>query len=293
MPKIDIHQHVTDTIVAQIEAGTASWRNPWTGTKTGVSMPMRYNGEPYRGVNVLMLWAMAMDKGYNSDRWMTFKQAIDLGGCVRKGEKSAKSVYYGTFEKETEGGKGETETQTSRFAKAFSVFNADQIDGLPEEYYVRPDPPRDLGTQADPALDAFFAGVGVPILTTDEPRAYYSIRENHIHMPPIATFYSAAGYYGVLGHEEIHASGSKSRLDRFEKFQDRAAYAFEELVAEIGACFLAVQLGVEPQFEQSASYVENWLTAIKGDNKLIFKAASEAQKAVDDIMARASMEAAA
>lgn len=107
-------------------------------------------------------------------------------------------------------------------------------------------------------------------------------------MPAIATFFSAARFYGVLSHEQIHWSGAAKRLDRLKKFNDRSAYAFEELVAEIGACILAVKLGVEPEFDQSAAYIEGWLKALKNDKGLIFKAASEAQKAVDFVMAAAS-----
>lgn len=280
----DIKQHVTDTIIAQIEAGTPPWRKPWTGDASGACFPLRHNGEPYKGINILMLWATAMTLGYNSARWMTFKQALDLGGCVKKGQKATKSVFYGSIEREDEiTAEGEDGKRHIRFAKTNNVFNADQIEGLPEEYYIWPEPPRDLGTEADATLDAFFAGIGVEIVTTEDPKAYYSPGKDHIHMPPIATFYDASGYYGTLAHEQIHATGHQKRLARIEKFQDRKAYAFEELVAEIGACFLGVQLGIDPQFDQSAAYIEGWLDALKSDKEMIFKAAAEAQRAVDHI----------
>ncbi|MFV1630781.1 ArdC family protein [Phaeobacter sp. JH20_18] len=287
MPKVDIHQHVTDTIVAQIEAGTPPWRKPWTGGAGSAALPLRHNGEAYRGINILMLWATASERGYSSERWMTFRQAQELGGMVKKGSKAARSVFYGTFEKDAEGNDapdGEGKTRVP-FAKCNNVFNADEIEGLPAEYYVLPDPARDLGTEPDADLEAFFANTGAKIITTDEPRAYYRPSEDHVHMPPIATFFSAAKYYGVLGHEITHWSGGEKRLDRIKKFNDRTAYAFEELVAEIGACILAVKLGIEPDFDQSAAYVESWLKALKDDKNLIFKAASEAQKAVDFIVA--------
>lgn len=285
--RLDIKQHVTDTIIAQIEAGTPPWRKPWTGDASGACLPLRHNGEQYRGINILMLWATAMVKGYNSARWMTFRQAQELGGSVRKGERCTKSVFYGTFEKEIEADTGETETRTSRFAKSNNVFNADQIEGLPEEYYILPEPPRDLGTETDPELEAFFAATGAEIITSEDPRAYYKPAQDHIHMPPIATFFETSGYFGTLAHELIHWTGSEKRLERIKKFQDKQAYAFEELVAEIGACFLCLQLGVKPQFDQSAAYIEGWLEALKSDKELIFKAAAEAQKAVDYINALA------
>ncbi|SFL55047.1 Antirestriction protein ArdC [Loktanella salsilacus] len=289
--RLDIHQHVTDTIIAQIEAGTPPWRKPWTGGTVGACLPVRHNGEGYRGINVLMLWAAASERGYSSERWMTFNQAQKLGGTVKEGEKCARSVFYGTFEKkdgeQRDGGnEGEGKARIA-FAKANNVFNADQIEGLPAEYCIQPDPARDLGTQADPALEAFFASIGVDIVTTDNPRAYYRPATDQVHMPPVATFTNAARYYGVLAHEITHWTRAEKRLDRLKKFGTKSAYAQEELVAEIGACFLAVHLGVEPEFDQSAAYIEGWLAALKSDKGLIFKAAAEAQKAVDFVLAAA------
>ncbi|MCO8146439.1 ArdC family protein [Rhodovulum tesquicola] len=160
--KRDIYQHVTDQIIGQIEAGTPPWRQPWTGGQSGVHFPVRHNGEEYRGINVLMLWATAARKGYVSARWMTYRQAQELGGQLRKGEKSAIVVKYGTIEREDEDG----EERSIPYCRAYRVFNADQIEGLPEACYIRPDPPRDLGTTADPALDAFVRATGAVIITT-------------------------------------------------------------------------------------------------------------------------------
>ncbi len=290
MAKIDIHQHVTDTIIAQIEAGTPPWRKPWTGGKGGAGFPLRHNGEAYRGINILMLWATAQERDYNSARWMTFKQAVDLGGMVKKGEKCARSVFYGTFEKDTEQAEGNSEGEGKTripYAKTNTVFNADQIENLPAEYYITPEAPRDLGTEANVELDAFFANTGADIISSDEARAYYRPGTDQIHMPPIGTFHEASGYYGTLAHELTHWTGAEKRLDRIKKFQNREAYAFEELVAEIGNCLLCLHLGVTPQFDQSAAYIEGWLEALKSDKGLIFKAASEAQKAVDFVLAAA------
>ncbi|WP_299870012.1 zincin-like metallopeptidase domain-containing protein [uncultured Roseobacter sp.] len=217
-------------------------------------------------------------------RCLTFKQARELDGCVRKGERSTKSVYYGTYEKETEGDNGETETRTSRFAKSFSVFNTDQIDELPDDYYIRPAPPRDLGTEADTALDAFFSATGAKIVTTDDPRAYYSPQDDHVQMPPIATFHDAAGYYGCLSHEVGHYYLADHRIGMQKKFTTKAEYAMGELEAEIFSAFLAVHLGFEPHFDQTAAYVEGWLKALKEDRNAIFSAAAQAQKAFDHVV---------
>ena len=283
--RFDIHQHVTDTIIEQIEAGTPPWRQPWTGGKGGACLPVRHNGEAYRGINILMLWATAAQRGYNSERWMTFRQAQELGGNVMKGAKSAKSVFYGTFEKDDDTSTEGAEKKRIPYAKFNSVFNADQIENLPDDYYIRPDPARDLGTEADSELMGFFISTGAEITTTDEPCAYYRPSTDSIHMPPVGTFHEAEGYFGTLAHELCHWTGHSKRLDRIKKYNDRAAYAFEELVAEIGNCLLCVRLGITPDFGQSAAYVEGWLEALKADKGMIFKAASEAQKAVDYIMA--------
>jgi len=199
-PKFDVYAHVTDTIIAEIEAGTPPWRKPWTGSASGIAMPTRHNGEEYRGINILMLWVMAAKQGHVSSRWMTYKQAQELGGQVRKGETSSTVVKYGTFTRENELGIEEE----LPYVRAYRVFNADQIEGLPKDYYIRPEAPRDLGTAEDPELEAFFNRTGAEILTSHDPRAYYSPVKDHIHMPPIATFHDAAGYYGTMAHEVIH-----------------------------------------------------------------------------------------
>ncbi len=290
--RFDIKQHVTDAIIAQLEAGTPPWRKPWSGGAGGGGTPLRHNGEAYRGINILMLWASAHVGGFTSNRWLTFKQAKDLGGMVAKGSVATKSVYYGSFEKEDEASDGEGATVAQIcYAKCFNVFNADQIEGLPEAYYVRPDPPQDLGTTANPKLDAFFAATGAKIVTTDKPSAYYSPSKDHIHMPPVSTFHSAEGYYSTLAHETTHWVCGEPRLATQKANANRAEYAFDELVAELGASFLAVQLGFEPDFGQSAAYLKNWLEALKADKGLIFKAAAEAQKAVDELNARVNATA--
>ncbi len=162
------------------------------------------------------------------------------------------------------------------------MFNAEQIDGLPAEFHAAAaDEPRDLGTAPDPTLDAFFATTGADIRTSDEPRAYYNPVADFIHMPPIATFQSADGYYATLAHETVHWSGHGSRLDRLGRFTDRKAYAFEELIAEIGNCMVCASLGLTPDFDQSAAYIGSWMRALQDDKRAIFKAATEAQKAAD------------
>lgn len=286
MAQFDLYQHVTDQIVASMEAGAPAWRKPWTGDKDAASFPRRANGEQYRGINVLMLWIEAAEKGYQSAFWFTYKQAKEAGGQVRKGEKSATVVKYGIFDREDEASGAERKVP---YLRAYRVFNADQIEGLPEQYHGQPtEEARDLGTEADPILDAFFSATGAEIRTSEEPQAYYNPFNDFIHMPPIATFHNASGYYATLAHEAAHWTGHKSRLDRLSRFTERKAYAFEELVAEISNCFVCANLGLVPDFDQSAAYVQSWLRALADDRRLIFRASSEAQKAADYLLAAAT-----
>lgn len=282
MAQFDVYQHVTDQIIASIEDGTPVWRKPWTGDQGGIPFPRRSTGEFYRGINILMLWARAAEQGYRSAHWFTYRQAQEAGAQVRKGEKSATVVKYGTFEKED----AETgEEKTFGYAKAYRVFNADQIDGLPEDFQGKPvDARRDLGTEADPALDAFFEATGIERRTSERPEAFYDVAGDFIHMPPVATFHDAAGYFATLAHEACHATGAVHRLDRFSRFNGRTDRAFEELVAEIGSAMVCAQIGVTPDFGQTAAYVESWLRALNDDKRFIFKAATEAQKAADWLM---------
>ncbi|MFK7845958.1 MAG: ArdC family protein [Rhodothermales bacterium] len=277
--KSDLYQDITNKIITSMEEGTPPWRKPWTGGNQGVGFPLRSTSEAYRGINILMLWLTASDEEFLSQHWFTYKQAQLIGGQVRKGQKSTRVVYYSTLERENDQG----EEVAIPYLKTFSVFNADQVDDLDEKFYRHPDPARDLGTIADPQLDSVFESTGANITTSDDPKAYYSPSEDHIHMPPICTFHDATGYYATLAHEAVHWTGSKQRLDRTHE-RKKTQYAFEELVAEIGACMVCARLGIAPNFPQSAAYIEGWLECLKEDKKAIFKAASLAQKAVDFLL---------
>ncbi|MCI5111611.1 MAG: zincin-like metallopeptidase domain-containing protein [Marivita sp.] len=278
--KFDIQQHVTNAIIKAIEDGVAPWRQPWTGG-SGAVFPLRANGEQYRGINTLMLWMTAQQKGFEAAHWFTFKQAKEKGGAVRKGEKSTLVVFYNTHETEDRVTGEEIKVP---YLRGYRVFNADQIDGLPDEYYqTAAAEAHDFGTLTNPILEAFFAETGAKIETTEQPKAFYHHSRDVIHMPPVSTFFDADSYYATLAHETIHWTGHKSRLDRLGNGRDREEYAKEELVAEIGACILCATIGLTPDFEQSGTYIDGWLNALRNDKRYIFRAASAAQKAVDFI----------
>lgn len=284
----NVYDHVTQTIIDHIEAGTAPWVKSWTGSSGRLHIPQRVSGEEYRGINVLMLWIEAARKGYVSPRWMTYRQAQELGGQVRKGEKSATVVKYGTLEKDAvDATTGNCETRFLGYAKAYRVFCADQIDGLPAEFYAKPDPARDLGSRAVPELDAWFGSMGVTITSSSKPEAYYSPSEDLIHMPPIETFVSAAKFYGTLSHETAHAVGASHRLNRQHPGTAQQQYAREEVVAELCAAMVSARLGIEVEYDQNAAYLHHWVSVLKEDNRAILRAASMAQAAADWMFTRA------
>lgn len=276
--KEDVYSRVTNKIIADLEKGELTWMKPWEG---GIPPhPMRSNGEPYRGVNVLMLWFAAMEKGYNSPYWMTYKQAEELGGQVRKGEKGSHVVYANTFTKtETDANGDEVEKQIP-FLKTYSVFNVEQIEGLPEHFYVKYQPPTEKERIA--SAEQFFEKTGAKIRHGGS-RAYYSQAIDTVQMPEFDRFHNELGYYGTLAHELTHWTGHPTRENReFGKRFGDTAYAMEELVAELGAAFVCADLGLIPEpREDTAAYIASWLKALKEDKHAIFTAASLAQKATD------------
>ncbi|MCL1630120.1 zincin-like metallopeptidase domain-containing protein [Roseibaca sp. V10] len=278
--QFDVYQEVTDAILAEIEKGTPPWRQPWSGGAVA-ALPQKWNGEDYSGINVILLWATAATRGFASSRWMTFRQAKELGGMIRKGSKSSTSIKYGTFEREN----AETGLHEQvPFARAYRVFNADQIEGLPEEYYIQPEPGRTFDTETDARLDSWLMSRGADIRSSDEPSAYYHMKLDQIHLPRVEHFYSPSGYYATALHELMHWTGHHTRLARLDEageVKGRRDYAFEELVAEIGACMASVTLGIAPDFSQSAAYVESWAKVLKQDKRAIFRAAAQAQAAAD------------
>lgn len=282
--KRDIYSQVTDQIIAELESGVLPWRKPWSaGHPAGpVSRPLRHNSRAYSGINVLMLWMAALDHGFDAPLWMTFKQAKELGGFVRKGEKGSPVVYAGTLTKEEETAEGERETREIPFLKTYTVFNVAQIEGLPG-HFTACHPPQINEGQRIARAEAFVAATGAEIAHGGN-RAFYAPGPDRVSMPDFASFRSAEAYYGTLGHELIHWTGHGSRLDR-QRNKDRfgsEAYAMEELVAEIGAAFLCADLALAPQIrEDHAPYIAGWLKALKEDRRAIFTAAAAAQKAAD------------
>ena len=283
-PRTDVYQHITDTIVRQLEDGIRPWLKPWSAEHAAgrISRPLRHNGQPYQGINILMLWDSAERQGFVAPYWLTFKQAQSLGGHVRKGEKGAPVVYASTFEKTDTNESGEEETQRIPFLKQYTVFAADQIDGLPEHYYQMKDPPN-LELERIEQAEVFFQATGAEIREGGS-EAYYAISSDHIQMPRLESFRDSESHAATLAHELCHWTRHPSRLNRElgRKRWGDEGYAMEELVAELGSAFLCADLSITPEvMPNHAAYLDHWLKVLKQDKRAIFSAASLATKAVD------------
>jgi antirestriction protein ArdC len=280
----DQYQEVTDLIIEALEKGVRPWAKPWNNGYTDgrIMMPLRHNGVSYKGINILILWSLSMKKSYQSSHWMTYKQAKELGGQIRKGEKAAPVFYAGEMIVKDE--KKENEEEIIHYLKSYRVFNVEQIDDLPEQYYFKPEQPEELEeVERLPLVDTFLNHTKAEIRHGGN-LAYYSASSDYIQMPPIETFKTNHAYYATTLHELTHWTKSKDRLNRELGCKKRGdkGYALEELVAELGAAFLSVDLGIVPDIEgDHAAYIATWLKALKNDKKVIFHAASMAQRAAD------------
>jgi antirestriction protein ArdC len=282
--KQDVYTRITNKIIADLEQGVRTWMKPWNAGNTAgrITRPLRHNGVAYSGINILMLWAEAMDKGFTAPIWMTFKQAIELKANVRKGEKGSLVVYANSLTRTEEDDKGEETEREIHYMKGYTVFNVEQIDGLPEHYYGKPE------VQTTPVerishAEEFFAATKADIRYRGD-RAFYSNDADYIQMPLIEAFRDVESFYATLAHESTHWTKHSTRLDRSfgRKVWGDEGYAQEELVAELASAFLCADLGITPEVrDDHASYIANWLSVLKNDKRAIFTAASHAQKAVD------------
>lgn len=275
--KANVYETVTNNIIADLEKGNLPWNNNrWKAGSN--AWPLRHNGQPYTGINVILLWMAAASKGYTSNTWMTYKQAQTYGGNVRKGEKSTTVVFSSFFTKEEDGVE-----KNIYYMKGYAVFNVDQIENLPEKF-TNVEATVDEKPRMEEA-EKFFENVPATV-NHGGSRAFYSPSEDFIQMPNFESFTSSEAYYATRGHETVHWTSAKDRLDRSfgESRFGNESYAMEELVAEIGSAFLCANFGIENTMrEDHAGYIQSWLKVLKNDKKAVFKAASYAQKAVDHL----------
>jgi len=271
-----IYQEVTDQIISEIEKGAMPWVKPWKADSTcekNIASKKEYNG-----INRLILAMMTHFKGYQSPFYGSFKQWQDLGGTVRKGEKGTKIVFYKPVSVEKTNDQGESENFAYSCLKTYYVFNADQVDGIE---IAKPEVSPRVYNPA-PALDDRILKTGANIKHGGSS-AFFSPMGDFIGMPNRDTFNDDSSYYATVLHELTHWSGAKHRLDRdlSGKFGN-SKYAFEELVAELGAAFLCQDYQIQGELRH-AGYIQNWLTCLRENNQAIFKAAALAQKAADYI----------
>ena len=286
----DLYTTVTNRIVTALEQGTAPWICPWQKDTSSVPRNL-VTGKPYRGVNFIMLSIEAMAATHTDSRWLTFRQANQLGAHIRKGEHGVQIVFYKLHERGDHGsGSADTDPagcqDTKRvipLLKSYTVFNASQVDGLPERFQLLPTPP--LWQPLDAAESLLNASGAV--IKHGGNRAFYRPVDDTIQLPPKEAFSMPSAYYGTALHELCHWTGHSSRLNRVLGSRHHIeAYAYEELVAEIGAAFLCAHSGLEARLEH-ASYVDHWLDALRSDKRLIFVAAGAAQKAADFVLGKA------
>ena len=282
--RADVYAKVTSRIIADLEQGVRPWLKPWSaGNAEGrIVRPLRASGQPYKGVNVLMLWSEAVANGYACPVWMTYRQAAELGAQVRKGEHGALVVYADRIRRTETSDSGEETEHEIPFMKGYTVFNCEQIDGLPPHFYAVPPPAAPVFARIE-AAERFAAATRADTRHGGS-RAFYAIDADRVQLPPFESFRDAESYYATLLHELTHWTRHPARLAREfgRKRWGDAGYAAEELVAELGAAFLCADLGVTPEpRDDHASYIASWLDVLKSDKRAIFTAAAHAQRAAD------------
>jgi len=283
----DHYQEVTDRIIAALEAGTPPWRRPWDPDKAGgPAMPCNATtGQRYRGINVLTLGMSALAFSSGDPRWATYKQAAEQGWQVRRGEHGTTGYFFKRLEvrDDSRGDDDEDAVRRIPLLRAFTLFHASQIDGIPP---FAPPTLAEAPWRAPEASETILANSGA-VLRFGGERAFYSPTTDHIQMPPKAAFATAQGYCSTLIHEMGHWTGAPARLNR--DLRNRFGshdYAREELRAEIGHVMVCGELGiVDCDFSNNAAYIAHWLETLRSDRKEIFRAAADAQRIADFLLA--------
>jgi antirestriction protein ArdC len=284
--RVSLYEEVTARIVHELENGTVPWVKPWASAGAALGLPRSAaTRRNYSGINILILWNAVIERGFCSQEWLTFRQALSLGGHVRKGEHGTVICYADSFvpkdERERARESGDDPSAVP-FLKRFVVFNVDQCEGLPA--HVTP-PPRILSElELSPDAESLISSTGARIVE-GAGEALYHQGEDLIRLPSREAHLSAADFYGTAFHELGHWTAHPSRLARDLKSRfGSEAYAREELIAELCSAFLCAQFGIAPKVRH-ADYLGQWLQILKSDAHAIFHAASQASKASDFLLA--------
>ncbi|MEO8714800.1 MAG: zincin-like metallopeptidase domain-containing protein [Acetobacteraceae bacterium] len=285
-PSRDHYSEVTDRVIAALEAGTLPWRRPWDPDKaSGPGMPCNATtGARYKGINTITLGTSALAFSSGDPRWATYKQAAERGWQVRKGERGTTAYLYKPIQvRDHTASEGDNEaTKRIPLLRAFTLFHASQIDGVPD--YVPPTI-QEAPWRAPDAVETIIANSGA-IVRVGGNRAFYSPATDHIQMPPRHAFATGSGWGAVLLHETCHWTGSAARLNRdLRNTFGSHDYSREELRAEIGMAMVCGEIGLAHDFDNTASYLASWLERLKSHRKEIFRAAADAQRIADYLLA--------
>jgi len=286
----DIHAAITERFIEKLRAGCVPWQRTWQSATNLIS------GKAYRGINALSLGSAAFGSPY----WMTFRQALELGGNVRKGEKSSPVIYYRFLAKHDARGNpvftAKGRAATIPFVRWSNVFNLEQTEGIAAPAQTPAPAPSPEPMRSLDRADLLVCQAKLCPIYHEGFAASYSPTEDLIRMPFPRTFRSSEDYYHTLFHEMTHATGHGTRLDREGitnpvKFGSER-YSKEELVAELGAAFLSNDAGIldSVRFDNSAAYLQSWIRKFKDDPTLIVSAASHAQRGFDWITGRSPEE---
>lgn len=282
-----LYDEVTASIIAQLEEGVFPWVRPWSKALAAPGLPRNaVTGRAYSGINVLILWGAVIEGGYPSQDWLTFRQALAAGGCVRKGERGRIVFYADRFvprgEREENGNSEQGEEPRGiAFLKRFTVFNVAQCEGLPEGLVTAPAPLPERELHG--AAEALIAATGADF-RIGGAEAFYSPCADYVQVPPQPAFHHQIDYYRTALHELGHWTGHTARLGRDQTGRfGSAAYAREELVAELASAFLCAALGIQPTVRH-ADYLGSWLAVLRADSRAIFRAASQASRAAEFLL---------
>jgi antirestriction protein ArdC len=285
--RTSLYDEITTKIIAELEAGRVPWVQPWgtAAAKAPLAMPKNANtGRFYSGINVLILWGSVIEHGFPVQGWLTFRQALRLGGNVRKGEQGTTVVYADRFipddEKKRVQETGD-EAQAIPFLKRFTVFNLAQCEGLSENLVVAAPPPEP--GLIEPKVEALIKATGIDFRIGGS-RAFYMPSQDYVQVPPPQAYFEPINWHRTALHELGHASGAPHRLNRdLSGSFGSKKYAFEELVAEMNAAFCCTSLGIVSTVRH-ADYIGSWLEVLREDNRAIVRAASQASKAADFLL---------
>jgi antirestriction protein ArdC len=283
-----LYQKITGKIIAELQQGRVPWVQPWGNVTAPLGLPKNATtGRAYTGVNVLILWIACMERGFGTQSWLTFRQALKAGGHVRKGEKGTTIVYADRFipyrERMRAAETGNT-PDAIPFLKSFTVFNSDQCEDLPADLAPRPPSLAQHDDLVLPEAEALIRATGAD-LRIGGNRAFYVPSEDFIQVPPPSSYFEPINWHRTVCHELGHWTGAEHRLNRDMSVDfGSASYGREELIAEIAGAFVCAALGIVPTVRH-ADYIGSWLEVLHEDNRAIIRAASAASKAADYLLA--------